>query len=229
MQLLPIVLAGVVGSVLSKTNDQTQRSKPVKFGRTSIVLLAIFAAFLIGPMVFGENPFVVIFSTFYQAGAFVFGGGHVVLPLLQPLAGTLVSNNALVEGYAAAQLVPGPMFTMASYLGASAFVNSPVIGSIVATLAVFLPGTLLLFAVLPVWKSVMALPRLAGGIKLINAAVLGLLAAAFYSPVWSSAVHNIADIAVVIAGLIVTRKFNVSVFALAVLMLAYRFTAHSMM
>ncbi|WP_434361611.1 chromate efflux transporter [Parasalinivibrio latis] len=225
-QLLPIVVAGIAGSVFIKS-DTSAKASAHNLSRTgSVVLLGIFVLFLVVPIVFDSNPLAVIFGIFYQAGAFVFGGGHVVLPLLQPMAGTLVPDNALVEAYAAAQLVPGPMFTMASYLGAAAFESSPWLGSAVATLAVFLPGTLLLFAVLPVWKALMDLPRLAGGIRLINAAVLGLLAAAFYTPVWESAVHSVADIAVVLCGLLVMRKYNVSVFLLAALLIAYRFLLH---
>ncbi|OEE75300.1 chorismate-binding protein [Enterovibrio norvegicus FF-162] len=220
-QLLPIVVAGLLGwlfirkpvSIEAKANKDTSLLQ-------TLVLFGVFAALLILPTL-SSAPLVSMFNHFYQAGSFVFGGGHVVLPLLQPLIGDAVTGDALVEGYAAAQLVPGPMFTIASYVGASMDGIHPVIGSVIATVAIFLPGALLLFAAIPVWQKVMNHNKFAGSVVLINAAVVGLLVAAFYQPVWVSAVHGIADMVAVVVGFAVLRKFNLSVFWLLAGMLVY--------
>lgn len=219
-QLMPIVIAGVLGWLFirkPKTLVEAGKSEGIK---QTAVLFGVFAIFLVLPAV-SSAPVVSLFHHFYQAGSFVFGGGHVVLPLLQPLIGDAVPGDVLVEGYAAAQLVPGPMFTIASYIGASMEGMNPVLGSAVATIAIFLPGALLLFAAIPVWQAVMHHHKFAGSVVLINAAVVGLLIAAFYQPVWVSAVHGVADIVAVIIGFAVLRKFNLSVFWLLVGMLVY--------
>ncbi|MDD1792265.1 chromate efflux transporter [Enterovibrio sp. ZSDZ42] len=220
-QLLPIVVAGVLGWIFIRKphSQETSVNKDQSLTQT-FVLFGVFVALLVLPSL-TSTPLISMFNHFYQAGSFVFGGGHVVLPLLQPLIGDAVSGDALVEGYAAAQLVPGPMFTIASYIGASMDGIHPVVGSLIATLAIFLPGALLLFAALPVWQNVMNHNKFAGSVVLINAAVVGLLVAAFYQPVWMSAVHGISDIIAVVVGFVVLRKFNLSVFWLLAGMLAY--------
>ncbi|MGF1767465.1 chromate efflux transporter [Enterovibrio makurazakiensis] len=220
-QLLPIVVAGVLGWIFIRKphSQRTSVNKDQSLTQT-FVLFGVFVALLVLPSL-TSTPLISMFNHFYQAGSFVFGGGHVVLPLLQPLIGDAVSGDALVEGYAAAQLVPGPMFTIASYIGASMDGIHPVVGSLIATLAIFLPGALLLFAALPVWQNVMNHNKFAGSVVLINAAVVGLLVAAFYQPVWLSAVHGISDIIAVVVGFAVLRKFNLSVFWLLAGMLAY--------
>ncbi|WP_028022610.1 chromate efflux transporter [Enterovibrio calviensis] len=220
-QLMPIVIAGVLGWIFIRKpqSQETSVSKDQSLTQT-FVLFGAFVALLVLPTL-TSAPLISMFNHFYQAGSFVFGGGHVVLPLLQPLIGDAVSGDALVEGYAAAQLVPGPMFTIASYIGASMDGIHPVVGSVIATVAIFLPGALLLFAALPVWQNVMNHNKFAGSVVLINAAVVGLLVAAFYQPVWMSAVHGVADIIAVVVGFAVLRKFNLSVFWLLAGMLAY--------
>ncbi|WP_407333831.1 chromate efflux transporter [Enterovibrio sp. 27052020O] len=220
-QLLPIAVAGLLGWLFIRKPVPTEAKANKDTSLTQTwVLFGFFAALLILPTL-SSAPLVSMFSHFYQAGSFVFGGGHVVLPLLQPLIGDAVTGDALVEGYAAAQLVPGPMFTIASYVGASMEGIHPVIGSVIATVAIFLPGALLLFAAIPVWQKVMNHNKFAGSVVLINAAVVGLLVAAFYQPVWVSAVHGIADIVAVVVGFVVLRKFNLSVFWLLAGMLVY--------
>lgn len=219
-QLLPILLSGVLGwFFIRRAEGEKQTFAPVSF-KQPIVLIGLFLFLLIIP-VFINSPLISLFNHFYQAGSFVFGGGHVVLPLLQPLIGSTLTDGVLVEAYAAAQLVPGPMFTIASYIGASIDGIHPIVGSIVATMAIFLPGTLLLFAVIPVWQTVMTHQKCAGSIVLINAAVVGLLLAAFYQPVWLSGVHDFADIFAVLIGFYVMRKYTFSVFSLLAGMLVY--------
>ena len=168
-----------------------------------------------------------IFGAFYQAGSFVFGGGHVVLPMLEPLVGEFVRPDVLVEGYAAAQLVPGPMFTMASFVGASIPDISPWLGSLIATLGIFLPGALLLFAALPNWQKWMHQPRFAGALILVNASVVGLLQAAFFQPVWQTAIGSYFDVCVVIGGWFLLSRYQWSIFRLTIIFFAYQFILHT--
>ncbi|WP_439438019.1 chromate efflux transporter [Salinivibrio costicola] len=222
-QVLPIVIAGIVGAI-GFAKPQSYHA-PVNIAwRRSSVILGLFLLLLTVPWLFNQTLWVQVFNLFYQAGSFVFGGGHVVLPLLEPIVGDVVTYSALIEGYAAAQLVPGPMFTMASYLGASVEGLAPLWGSIIATIAIFLPGALLMFGVLPIWEAVKTQPRLAGAISLINASVVGLLAAALYQPVWVSAYTKPLDLVPIALGLVALTQWRISVFWLLLLMMVYQFT-----
>ncbi|WP_425353087.1 chromate efflux transporter [Thioflexithrix psekupsensis] len=131
-----------------------------------------------------------IFDSFYRAGALVFGGGHVVLPLLQSefVATGQVDSVIFLAGYGAAQAIPGPLFSLSAYLGVWLFESSPVIGALVALVAIFLPGFLLILAALPFWEGLRSRADAAATLAGINAAVVGLLIAAFYNPVWTSAI-----------------------------------------
>ena len=140
-----------------------------------------------------------IFDGFYRSGALVFGGGHVVLPLLQEqtVATGWVSANDFLAGYGAAQAVPGPLFTFATFLGwFSGGPSHPWLGASLATAGIFLPGLLLVIAALPHWQALRARASTAAMLAGVNAAVVGILASALYSPVWTSAVHGAADFAV---------------------------------
>ncbi|RZF95362.1 chromate efflux transporter [Pseudoalteromonas sp. CO302Y] len=138
-----------------------------------------------------------MFAPFYQTGAMVFGGGHVVLPILQAGVPTLETEQFL-SAYASAQAIPGPMFSIATYLGAQVMPNSSLTGAIIATLLIFLPGFLLMFAFLKSWLHLADKPRFAGSIAALNAAVVGFLAAALYSPIWQSAIHSVWHIIIVL-------------------------------
>ncbi|OOE69110.1 chromate efflux transporter [Salinivibrio kushneri] len=222
-QILPILIAGMVGAIGFAKPQQSDTAVSIAWHRSAIII-GLFLLLLTVPWLFNQTLWVQVFNLFYQAGSFVFGGGHVVLPLLEPIVGDVVTDSALIEGYAAAQLVPGPMFTMASYLGASIDGLSPLWGSIIATIAIFLPGALLMFGVLPIWEAVKTQPRLAGAISLINASVVGLLAAALYQPVWVSAYTQPLDLLPIALGLIALIRWRVSVFWLLLLMMVYQFT-----
>ncbi|MGB2248648.1 MAG: chromate transporter, partial [Alcanivorax sediminis] len=136
----------------------------------------------------------------------VFGGGHVVLPLLQELVGSQLEPDQFLTGYAAAQAVPGPMFSLAAYLGAALLPASPWLGALTATLAIFLPGFLLVLGVMEGWQWLSSRPALAGAVAGINAAVVGLLLAALYQPVFVSAVHGFWDWVVVFGGFWLLRS-----------------------
>jgi chromate transporter len=147
---------------------------------------------------------IAVAQVFYRAGALVFGGGHVVLPLLRAaLVPTgWLSDDAFLGGYGLAQAVPGPLFTVSAYLGASAVPSAPAAGALIALMAIFLPGLLLAVAGSSLWTALAQRARLRAGITGVNAAVVGILAAALYNPVWTSAVRGRADIAVAGAALL---------------------------
>ena len=225
-QILPILAAAAIGYALSFVkkgqNEATQLLTQLPKVKPNLVILSCFCILLVGmPFIANILPIANIFNIFYQAGSFVFGGGHVVLPLLQPMMDGLVEPDKFLTAYASAQLVPGPMFTMASYLGAAAYTASPIIGSLVATIAVFLPGALLLFAFLPAWEALFSHPRLQIAISLVNASVVGLLASAFISPVITSSIHSIFDLIVVITGGILLKRYNLPIWGLASLLVLY--------
>ncbi len=170
--------------------------------RVGVLALMAFAGLLLASWA-GSGPASSVFGTFYRAGALVFGGGHVVMPLLQSgvVAPGWLSQDAFLAGYGAAQAVPGPMFTFAGYLGA-AMAAGPGgwVGGALAIIAIFLPAGLLVIGALPFWQRIVAVPRMRSALAGINAAVVGLLLAALCGPLWSSAGTGVADVMVVLGG-----------------------------
>ncbi|WP_421259443.1 chromate efflux transporter [Aeromonas sp. 602826] len=179
--------------------------------------LLMFGILFIGLPLLG-SPLGQLVADFYRAGSLVFGGGHVVLPLLQESVGHTLNEQQFLTGYSLAQLVPGPMFTLATYLGAQLQPEMPLIGALLATMALFVPGFLLLWAVGPCWQQWLAQPRLAGAVTGINAAVVGLLLAALYQPVWQSAVLAPTDLALAAIGFYLLRVLKLPVPAIAALL-----------
>jgi chromate transporter len=140
-----------------------------------------------------------VISAFYRTGALVFGGGHVVLPLLENavVSPGWVDQQSFLSGYGAAQAVPGPLFTFAAYLGAEIRpTTNPVVYSALALLAIFLPGLLIIVAVVPFWNKLRQRSAIQSVLRGVNAAVVGVLIAAFIRPVCSSALHSAFDVAV---------------------------------
>lgn len=181
--------------------------------------LILFTLLFLGlPLLAGSEPGRLV-ADFFRAGSLVFGGGHVVLPLLEQSAGQALSPSQFLTGYSLAQLVPGPMFTLASYLGALMLPQQALLGALLATLALFLPGFLLLWALSPCWQALLARPRLAGAVAGINAAVVGLLLAALYQPIWQSAVLAPRDLALAAIALFLLRVMKLPILALAALLL----------
>lgn len=223
-QIVPILLAAILGYGLSTRqvgNEQRSSSNSI---RPNWFILGFFAVLLLGlPIVAHQSQFLNLFNLFYQAGSFVFGGGHVVLPLLEPMLEGMVQPETFLSAYASAQLVPGPMFTMASYLGASVATDSPILGSLVATIAVFLPGSLLLFAFLPAWNALFSHQKLKAAILLVNAAVVGLLSSAFIQPVITSSISSFFDVIAVVAGFYLLKYRQCPVWILIMLLAAYQF------
>ncbi|EJL6479988.1 chromate efflux transporter [Vibrio cholerae] len=196
-QFAVLLLAALVGQARLAPQHS---SSPDAF-RPSWLSLLLFVSLLLGlPLLAESSPLVELFGHFFQAGSLVFGGGHVVLPLLQNALGDSLSTDQFLTGYAAAQAVPGPMFTLATYLGYVLTPEMPVVGALIATLAVFLPGFLLLLGVLKNWSALAQRPKVAGAMQGVNACVVGLLLAALYQPVWSSTVHAPLDWAALLVG-----------------------------
>jgi chromate transporter len=174
--------------------------------RAGVVALVLFAALLLIPPVVANatgSRALALFNAFYRSGALVFGGGHVVLPLLQAQVVTpgWVSNEAFLAGYGLAQAVPGPLFTFAAYLGA-VMGPSPngLAGAVIALVAIFLPGMLLVYGMLPFWDAMRTRPSVQAAMRGTNAAVVGILGAALYNPVWTSAVLTPRDFALALTG-----------------------------
>jgi chromate transporter len=211
-QMGAIALGGVAGLWLCQASPPAATSK----GHLSIPvsrpvgLLALVAFFL---LLFGlpvlmavdHSQTIALFNAFYRSGALVFGGGHVVLPLLREATVTpgWVSDDAFLAGYGAAQAVPGPLFTFTAYLGA---VMKPmpngIAGAMISLIAVFLPGILVLIGALPFWETFRRRARAQAIMRGVNAAVVGLLGAALYNPVWTSAVKAPGDFGLALVGFV---------------------------
>ena len=206
-QIGAIVLGGVAGVLLLRAVPCGEHAAlPLAVRRTTgAVLLAIFFALLIVlPLIASAttSQAVKLFDAFYRAGSLVFGGGHVVLPLLQAsvVPPGWISNDAFLAGYGAAQAVPGPLFTFAAYLGAAMGPQpNGWIGGVICLVAIFLPSFLLVIGTLPFWEELRQRPTAQAALLGVNAAVVGLLLAALYRPVWTSAIDNAADFALACA------------------------------
>ena len=180
--------------------------------RVSIAALTIFCLLLIALPAFARMSHgVALFDAFYRSGALVFGGGHVVLPLLSKAFVTpgWVSEDAFLAGYGAAQAVPGPLFTFAAYLGA---VVGPgphgVVGAALGLIGIFLPGILILLGALPFWDASRQRAGAQATMRGINAAVVGLLGAALYDPLWISSVRSLRDFAVALVGFVLLTAWR---------------------
>jgi chromate transporter len=201
-QVGAIAVGCIVGLVFLKgglPSDQSRLTLPTS--RTSgILALAAFAVLLVGlPLLAATtgNPDIRLFDTFYRVGSLVFGGGHVVLPLLQAeVVPGWIDKDAFLAGYGAAQAVPGPLFTFSAYLGG-------VIGgwkiALLCLFAIYLPSFLLLVGILPFWEGLRRRHSTQAALRGVNAAVVGLLVAAFYNPVWTAGILTKGDFALALA------------------------------
>ena len=196
-QISVLVVAALVGAFYCKPIMNKNETKE----RFKLLPLVFFFVLFVGlPILAVVSQWVKIFSGFYQTGSLVFGGGHVVLPLLQQTIGDAVPTDRFLLGYAAAQAVPGPMFSLAAFLGAELSPDNLLLGALIATAGVFLPGFLLVLSLRGAWESLAAQPKVAGAAWGINAAVVGLLLSALYKPVFISAVSTPIEMALVIIG-----------------------------
>jgi chromate transporter len=209
-QIGAIVIGALAGVTLLRGAVAADHDAlPLKVSRAvGAALLALFFVLLIGlPLLASAIPSHALaeFDAFYRAGSLVFGGGHVVLPLLQAsvVPPGWVSNDAFLAGYGAAQAVPGPLFTFAAYLGT---VMGPQpngwVGGVICLIAIFLPSFLLVIGALPFWEELRRRPLAQAALRGVNAAVVGLLLAALYQPVWTVGITNAADFALASAALL---------------------------
>jgi chromate transporter len=205
-----IAMAAVVGLLLFKPRPaEAHEPLPIAFGRRAgLFWLTLFLTLLTGlPLLASSFPdrTLAMVDAFYRAGSLVFGGGHVVLPLLQAevVPSGWVGNDAFLAGYGAAQAVPGPLFTFAAFLGASMNqAPSGWFGGLVGLLAIFAPSFLLVVGALPFWERLRRNTRAQAALLGINAAVVGLLLAALHQPVWTSAIHSLQDFGLALVALI---------------------------
>ncbi|AZF12908.1 Chromate transport protein ChrA [Pseudomonas sp. R2-37-08W] len=209
-QVSVIILAAIVGLLLFKPQQgEAHDPLPIRVRRrVGLFWLALFFALLLGqPLLTAAfpNQTLAMVDAFYRAGSLVFGGGHVVLPLLQAevVPSGWVDNDAFLAGYGAAQAVPGPLFTFAAFLGAS-MNQAPTgwLGGLICLLAIFAPSFLLVVGALPFWEHLRRNLRTQAALLGINAAVVGLLLAALYQPVWTSAIHGPQDFGLALVALV---------------------------
>ena len=204
-----IIAAALIGLVAFRPQPGTAHEPlPISIRRrTGLLWLVLFSALLLGLPLLASlfpSPLLAMVDAFYRAGSLVFGGGHVVLPLLQAevVPTGWVDGDAFLAGYGAAQAVPGPLFTFAAFLGAS-MNQAPGgwLGGLVALLAIFLPSFLLVLGALPFWEQLRRNRRTQAALMGVNAAVVGLLLAALYQPVWTSAIHRPEDFGLALVAL----------------------------
>lgn len=224
-QIASIVLAAICGALFLRASTELPQAPGDMPGTRAeaVVCLVVFLLLLLGlPVVSEWYPVypLHLFSSFYRVGSLVFGGGHVVLPLLQAVVVPpgWVTTNEFLAGYGAAQAIPGPLFTFAAYLGAvsKGSLSGPA-GAALATIAIFLPSFLLVGAALPLWGKLRTFTAMRRSMAGINAAVVGILLAALYDPVWTSAIHSTTDFAVAMVALLLLAWWKVPSWAVVLL------------
>ncbi len=178
---------------LTETNEALLIHVSRRFG--TLMLVLFFGILIILPTLVKNfpNETLALIDTFYRAGSLVFGGGHVVLPLLQAevVPNGWITNDLFLAGYGAAQAIPGPLFTFSAFLGTA--ITMGYLGGILCLVAIFLPSFLLISGILPFWEQLRQNAHIQAALMGVNAAVVGLLVAAFYSPVWTNAIFKLED------------------------------------
>jgi chromate transporter len=218
IQLAVIASAGLIGWRLLPASDggaSGDETFPVSRGVAIAAWIVFFGLLLLLPLLAQTTTHsaVQMFDSFYRTGALVFGGGHVVLPLLQAavVPRGWVDNDVFLAGYGAAQAVPGPLFTFAAYLGAAMRVEpSGWVGGLLCLVAVFLPSFLLVVGALPFWHHLRGNRGVRSALAGINAAVVGLLLAALYDPVWTSAIGSARDVGIALGAVLLLTVWRVS-------------------
>ncbi len=224
-QIGVIALGAVLGRLLLKPTNTMPHTHLTSSTsqKTGAVMLVLFIALLfILPVVAAVTGSYAsqLLDGFYRTGALVFGGGHVVLPLLQAevVPSGWVSNDAFLAGYGAAQAVPGPLFTFAAYLGSvSSGMPSGWLGAAIALAAIFLPSFLLIIGIMPFWERLRKYHAMQCAMLGINAAVVGILLSAFYNPVWTSAILSVGDFMLAAAGFILLQFLKMPVWLVVLL------------
>lgn len=211
-QLIVIFAAAVYGALILK--DPTPQARPANIvyysSRIGVTLLGVFFLLLLLTFISTDQKDLLNAQIFYQAGALVFGGGHVVLPLLEEsvVHTGIIDEATFISGYGAAQAIPGPMFSFAAYLGALMSTENALLGACLALVFIFLPGFILLGGVLPFWQLLATRKSLVAAITSVNAAVVGILLATLYDPIVISGIQSLADIAIVVCGCIILIRYK---------------------
>lgn len=237
MQPVVIVAGGLAGWLLLRQpaapGPAAGRPRGIGKGFAGTALL-LFVLLLLGlPLAAAmrHDQILSVTAGFYRAGALVFGGGHVVLPLLQStvVPPGWISKEGFLAGYGAAQAMPGPLFSFASYLGAVMnTVPNGAAGAILCLMAIYLPSFLLIAGTIPFWDFLRHRAAIRGALAGINAVVVGLLLAALYSPVWTSAIHGAADMAIALTGFALIAVFRAPPWLVVVLSAAGGWLAASL-
>ena len=213
-QIAAIVLGGVAGLILCRDAPPPTGghvAMPVSRQAGIVALVAFFVLLLVALLQGHLSLGLDLFAAFYRSGALVFGGGHVVLPLLREafVAPGWVSDDAFLAGYGAAQAVPGPLFTFSAYLGAMVAPQpNGVIGAALGLFGIFLPGILILIGTLPFWDAFRVRPNAQAAMRGVNAAVVGLLGAALYNPVWTTSVETSGDFAIALVSFVLLAAWR---------------------
>ncbi|WP_175935282.1 chromate efflux transporter [Corynebacterium sp. Marseille-P4321] len=213
-----VIVAGMLaGLLLLKLDDEPPAAAPATTQNRGIgaAALGVFFALLVLLPLVARGTGAQLFDSFYRSGALVFGGGHVVLPLLEQatVPTGLVDHDTFLAGYGAAQAVPGPLFTFASYLGAAAEGVHWAWGATIATVAIFLPAALLVVGIMPFWDRLRSHPRAGQALAGANAAVVGILAAALYNPVFTAGIHGVETMVVAAAAFVALHSLKVPAWA----------------
>src|SRR6201996_8249792 len=216
--ILAIAAGAFAGLLLLHQEKESVRDAPsfaVPVSRRSAVIAALLFVMLLSAALLLSGSRVVVpavLASLYRTGALVFGGGHVVLPLLEAAIRQRhwLAQPSFLAGYGAAQALPGPLFSIAAYVGASVRPNAhPLLLGIGALVALFLPGLLLMGAVLPFWSAIRRHPLIASLLSGVNASVVGVLAAALYRPLWTTAIHSATDVVIALAAFTLLVRFAV--------------------
>lgn len=222
-QISAIVIGSLAGMWLCRKVAEPL-SEPLALDisrRSGWMALGLFTALLcLLPLVASSAAWLSVVDSFYRSGALVFGGGHVVLPLLEAevVQSGWVSADEFLSGYGAAQAVPGPLFTFAAYLGALLPGLNPLVGALLALLAIFVPGLLLLVGVLPFWNTFRQWPSAQAVMRGANAAVVGILGAALYHPVWTSAIIGPYEFALALSGFLLLSVWKLPAWSVVIVM-----------
>ncbi|HEV3018107.1 MAG TPA: chromate efflux transporter [Burkholderiaceae bacterium] len=225
MQLAALGVGAAAGAVLCRNArfESTTLSISVR-PALAWTALGLYGLLLVGlPILavsFPPHSLIAWSEIFYRAGALVFGGGHVVLPLLRDamVPGGWISDEQFLTGYGLAQAVPGPLFALAAYLGAASNATQvPAVGAAVAVVFIFLPGLLIATAAVSLWSVLARSPNAPATLAGINAAVVGLLGAALYNPVWTTAVRDGADAAIAIVALVLLQRWGAAPIAVVLI------------
>ena len=229
VQFAVILVAAVVGLLLFMDRSTSAVTKPVKGVKDSfkakpsaILMLLVFVGFLVAMPILAASSGheeIILFDIFYRVGSSVFGGGHVVLPMLQAelTPKGIVATDQFLAGYGAAQAVPGPLFTFAAFLGsATPLIDNAWLGGLLCLVAIFLPSFLMVFACLPYWEVLRHYSPIQSALVGINAAVVGILAATFIKPLVLTTVSSVFDVALVVIIFVALQRYKLPPWLLVV-------------